>query len=298
MGVWDRAQPAGAFIGIVPTTDTLEFQYQTTRGPPSWPAGRPTWSWWRGTTCDPERVPRDWDAPAYEQISAPQEAMGRDVLSRLALRGDETVLDAGCGTGRVTAALLERLPQGRVIAVDGSPSMIEQARRRLPADRVTFHVADLTELELDAPVDHILSTATFHWIADHDALFARLHALLKPGGSLVAQCGGEGNIASVREAIRRVGGSLAAWDGPWNFASPEQTAERLRRAGFEDVRTWRQEWPVEVDDPHAYFATVTLGSHLERLPEGERDAYVAAVLCELPQPIRVDYVRLNIDARR
>lgn len=244
-------------------------------------------------------TPRDWNAPAYEQISAPLEAMGRDVLSRLELCGDETVLDAGCGTGRVTAALLERLPRGRVIAVDGSPSMVEEARRRLPAGRVEFAVADLAQLELDEPVDHVLSTATFHWIPDHDALFARLYAALKAGGTLVAQCGGEDNIAGVLEAIDRVGGPLAEWEGPWNFQSPEATEERLRRIGFSEVRAWRTEWPVDVgDDPRTYFATIMLGSHLERLPESERDAYVDAVLAELPHPIRVDYVRLNIDARR
>jgi trans-aconitate 2-methyltransferase len=246
-------------------------------------------------------VPRDWDAPAYEQISAPLEAMGRDVLSRLDLRGDETVLDAGCGTGRVTAALLERLPHGRVIAVDGAPSMIQEARRRLPADRVQCFVADLAELELDEPADAILSTATFHWIKDHDALFGALLAALKPGGRLVAQCGGAGNIADVLAATRCAGAAhpeLAEWEGPWYFASPEETGERLRRIGFTAVRTWRTEWPVDVDEPRTYFATVMLGSHLERLPPEHHDAFVEAVLAELPHPIRVGYVRLNIDARR
>ena len=131
--------------------------------------------------------PRDWNAGSYERMSAPIEAMGRDVLSRLELVGDETVLDAGCGTGRVTAALLERLPRGRVIADDGSPSMIEQARERLGDDRVEFLVADLAELELPERVDAVLSTATFHWVPDHDALFARLFDVLQPGGQLVAQ---------------------------------------------------------------------------------------------------------------
>jgi trans-aconitate 2-methyltransferase len=243
-------------------------------------------------------VPRDWDAPAYERISDPQEAMGREVLERLDLRGDETVLDAGCGTGRVTALLLERLPRGHVIAVDGAPSMIEQARRRLPQDRVTFRVADLAALELEAPVDAVLSTATFHWIADHDALFDRMYAALRPGGQLVFQCGGAGNIASVVAAIRRAGGPLAGWEGPWNFASPEETADRLERIGFTGVRAWATDWPVDVDEPRTYFATVMLGSHLERLPEDQRDAYVDAVLAELPHPIRVDYVRLNVTARR
>ena len=250
-------------------------------------------------------MPRDWDAAAYERVSAPLEAMGRDVLDRLDLRGDERVLDAGCGTGRVTAALVERLPHGHVIAVDGSPAMVEQARERL-GDRAEVRVADLLDLQLDEPVDAILSTATFHWISDHDRLFARLHAVLKPGGRLVAQCGGAGNIAELKAAAERVGErepfapALGGWPGPWNFASTSETAERLRAAGFADVWTWSHDVRVEPDDPREYLGTVALGSHLERLerlsPE-LRDAFVEAVIAELDEPV-VDYVRLNMLARR
>ena len=246
--------------------------------------------------------PRDWNATAYERVSAPLEAMGRDVLDRLELRGDERVLDAGCGTGRVTAALLERLPAGEVVAVDGSPSMVDEARRRL-GSRVEAFVSDLTELELERPVDAILSTATFHWIADHDALFARLLAALRPGGRLVAQCGGEGNVAAVAAAARAVAARppfaphLAGWAGPWRFASPAETAARLRRLGFADVWTWRHVVDVSPEDPREYFATVMLGSHLERLPAGQRHAYVEAVLAAL-ETTTVRYVRLNILARR
>jgi trans-aconitate 2-methyltransferase len=246
--------------------------------------------------------PRDWNADSYERVSAPLEAMGRDVLDRLDLRGDERVLDAGCGTGRVTAALLERLPRGDVVGVDGSPAMIDQARERL-GDGVDLRVADLLELRLEKPVDAILSTATFHWIADHDKLFARLLELLNPGGRLAAQCGGAGNVAAVDSAWRTVAArepyaeALQNWDGPWNFASPEETAARLRRLGWVDVWTWSHEVRVEPDDPHEYFATVMLGSHLERLDESLRAPFVDAVLAELAEPAVV-YVRLNILARR
>src|SRR5439155_23661341 len=141
---------------------------------------------------------RAWDGSSYDRISAPMESLGREVLARLELRGDELVVDAGCGSGRITEALLARLPRGRVIAVDGSASMIEAAARRLaPAvaeGSVELRQLDLLELELEQRADALLSTATFHWIADHDRLFARLHSALRPGGRLVAQCGGEGNI--------------------------------------------------------------------------------------------------------
>src|SRR4051794_28931067 len=142
---------------------------------------------------------RDWDASTYERLSQPLAAMGVDVLARLELRGDETVLDAGCGTGKVTATLFERLPRGRVIAVDAAPSMVEEARERLPAE-VDVRQADLLDLSLDEPVDAVLSTATFHWVADHDRLFSNLLAALKPGGRLVAQCGGKGNVAAIKTA--------------------------------------------------------------------------------------------------
>src|SRR5512133_4117223 len=112
----------------------------------------------------------DWDAATYDRVADPQEEWGREVLARLELAGDETVLDAGCGSGRVTKLLLERLPHGHVVAVDSAPSMVEHARRAL-GDRATVLRASLTELTLNEPVDAAFSNAVFHWIADHDRLF-------------------------------------------------------------------------------------------------------------------------------
>jgi trans-aconitate 2-methyltransferase len=241
--------------------------------------------------------PREWNATSYERVSGPQEQWGRDVLDRLELDGDERVLDAGCGTGRVTAALLERLPRGELLAVDGSHAMVEEARQRF-GDRVHVFQSDLLDLRLEEPVDAILSTATFHWISDHDRLFARLHAALKPGGRLVAQCGAYGNVENVQAAAKRVHHpALEGWEGPWNFATTHETAARLTRAGFKDVWTWSQQWPVAPEDPHEFLSTVVLGAHLDRLPEPDRDAYVDAVIAELDQPVVVDYVRLNMLAR-
>jgi trans-aconitate 2-methyltransferase len=229
------------------------------------------------------------------------EAMGREVLDRLHLAGDERVLDAGCGTGRVTAALVQRLPDGHVVAVDGSPAMVEQAKQRL-GDHAEVRVADLLDLRLDEPVDAILSTATFHWIADHDRLFAQLRQALRPGGRLVAQCGGAGNVAKLDGAAKRVGSrepyaaALGGWAGPWNFASPQETEQRLRRLGWVDVWAWSHAVVVEPEDPHEYLGTVALGSHIERLDEHLREPFIDDVLSELDEPV-VDYVRLNILAR-
>jgi trans-aconitate 2-methyltransferase len=241
--------------------------------------------------------PREWNASSYDRVSDPQLAMARDVIDRLDLRGDERVLDAGCGSGRVTEALLERVPHGAVVAVDGSQAMVDQTRERL-GDRVEAFAVDLLDLEVTQPFDAILSTATFHWIDDHQRLFARLHAALRPGGRLAAQCGGAGNIANVQAAIDAVDHpALRGWAGPWNYATPRETAERLRTAGFTDIWTWLQPWPVDPPDPREYFATVILGSHLERLPIDEQLPFVDEVLADLDTPVRANYVRLNILAR-
>jgi trans-aconitate 2-methyltransferase len=246
-------------------------------------------------------APRDWDAGTYHRVSTPQVRWAEEVLGRLELRGDETVLDAGCGSGRVTAMLLERLPEGRIVAVDGSPSMIEAARDALP-ERVDFVVCDLAELELDEPVDAVFSNAVFHWLPDHDRLFERLHAAVRPGGQLIAQCGGQGNVATFRDAMQDVGrrepyAEHIADYAPWNFAAPEETEERLQRAGFADARCWRSESRVEPDDPAGFVSTVCLGSHLDRLPEDLREAYRRHVLARFDGPLALDYVRLNITAR-
>jgi trans-aconitate 2-methyltransferase len=245
---------------------------------------------------------RDWDADTYHRVSTPQVRWAETVLDRLELGGDETVLDAGCGSGRVTALLLERLPEGRVVAVDGSASMAEAARAALPADRADTMVCDLAELELDAPVDAVFSNAVFHWIPDHDRLFARLHAALRPGGQLVAQCGGEGNIAAFKDAMQEVAerepyAQHLATFRPWNYASPIETQDRLRRIGFAEMRCWRTESRVEPDDAAGFASTVCLGSHLERLPEALRDGYAADVLQAAGEPLVLDYIRLNIVAR-
>lgn len=245
----------------------------------------------------------EWDAKTYDAVSDPQFGWGMEVLERLDLRGDEHALDAGCGSGRVTERLLDRLPDGRMLAVDGSAAMIEQARHRL-GDRASYLVADLTELEIDEQVDLVFSTATFHWVLDHDRLFAQLRAALRPGGGrLVAQCGGEGNIAEHVEAVATVSAEpdfaphLADAGKLWNYAGPEETEARLRAAGFAEARCWLEPRPVRPPDPLRFTMTSTLGAHLARLSEELRRPFAEAVIERSRKPFTLEYVRLNIEAR-
>ncbi|MBA2381910.1 MAG: methyltransferase domain-containing protein [Chloroflexi bacterium] len=247
-------------------------------------------------------MPRDWDAATYDRVADPQTRWGRAVLERLPLTGIETVLDAGCGSGRVTELLAERLPRGRVVALDASPSMVAEARRRLGrfGDRIDYLVTDLGRpfaLPGDVLVDAILSTATFHWVLDHDALFRNLAEVIRPGGRLVAQCGGAGNIASVMAVLGTTGDG---WLGDKTFATPEATTARLTASGFTEIQTWLQPEPTRFEPGEqlkTFLRTVILGGHLARLPARDRDAFVHEVAGRLPEPV-IDYVRLNIVATR
>jgi trans-aconitate 2-methyltransferase len=260
-----------------------------------------------------DRTTTDWDAQRYDRLAAPQEEWARRVLERLPLDGGETVLDAGCGSGRATKLLAEKLPHGRVIGVDGSPSMIAVAREAFAGDaRIVLITSDLLVLTPEllrkeavvASVDAIFSNATFHWIQDHRGLFERLHAVLRPSGRLVAQCGGRGNVEGWVRAIRTAAAQepfaehIAGFE-PWSFYGPEETEDRLLAAGFGEVRSWLEEMPVVVpDDPRDFVAVMGLAAHQERLPEALREAFVTAALESFEAPFELRYVRLNIDARR
>jgi trans-aconitate 2-methyltransferase len=248
----------------------------------------------------------EWDAATYHRVADNQEEWGLEVLDRLELAGDERVLDAGCGSGRVTRALLERLPRGRVVGVDGSSTMVEEARSNLAefGDRVELIVSDLTELELAEPVDAVFSNATFHWITDHERLFGRLHEALRPGGALEAQCGGEGNVTEWIRAIEAIAGDerfapyFRGMGSTWNFASVGDTEARLARAGFEVGRLWLENRTFEPPEPREYVRTVGLSRHLAQLPDDLHDEFIDAVLGSMLRPLRLEYVRLNISARR
>ncbi|MEV5711762.1 class I SAM-dependent methyltransferase [Actinoallomurus sp. NPDC052274] len=244
-------------------------------------------------------VIREWDATTYDSLPLPHLRWGRRTLERLPLTGAETVLEAGCGTGRDTEALLELLPRGRVIAVDGSARMLDRLRERLAdrLDRVDAHRADLTEPLPITGADAAFSVATFHWIHDHDALFANIARALRPGAPFVVDCGGHGNVARVRAALAKVTGEEPR---TWNFAGAEETRRRLEAAGFTDVEVALVPDPARLEAGEqfeSYLTTVVLGAQLDRLPAAEHRDFVRAVAAELPEPV-VDYVRLEFSARR
>ena len=226
------------------------------------------------------------------------------MIARLCLEGDETVLDAGCGSGEVTLSLLESLPEGRVIAVDGSSSMVEAAARQLPVDRSEVLCRDLTDLGIEREADLAFSNAVFHWIDDHDALFQGIHRALRPGGRMSAQCGGRGNVASVERALaivcqeRPFADSVAGLSNPWNFAGPEETELRLKGAGFERVECWLESRTARPEEPQAFLEASMLAQIGEALDPELFPALSDRMMEVMGSPDTFDYVRLNIVADR
>jgi trans-aconitate 2-methyltransferase len=240
-----------------------------------------------------------WDARTYDRTSAPQQSWAIDVLARLeGIAPNSVVLDVGCGTGRVTEALLELVPRGRVLAIDASREMVALARERL-GGRAEVWCQSALDIDLREEVDAVVSTATLHWVPEHDRLWMALARALRSGGVLEAQCGGAGNIARVREAIADAAQAHAPeliGFSPWVFATPEETQRGLARAGFGAIRCWLEERPTFPGDVGEFVRTSILAAHLERLPPAHRDAFAQAVTQRVRPPL--DYVRLNVSAVR
>ena len=243
---------------------------------------------------------REWDAASYDRIATPMTRMGSAVLDRLPLDGRRARARrrlrerAGhAATARAAAARPGR--RARRVAPDGRAGARNAAAAGLD-DRAEYVVADLGQpIPISEPVDAVLSTATFHWVLDHDALFRNLAAVMRPGAPLVAQCGGGENIARVRAVLRDLGETWA----PWNFAWPDETRARLEAAGFDEIEVWLHDEPVEIPPAELrdFLRTIILGSNLARKAPDEREPFVEAVAERLADG-RLDYVRLNILARR
>lgn len=256
----------------------------------------------------------EWNAIAYHKVSGPQTSWGQKVLNRLDLRGDERAIDAGCGSGKLTGELMERLPDGRLIAIDRSWNMLMTARANLRPVwglRVGFAQVSLPYLPFAGWADLVFSTATFHWIKDHAALFAGIHRALRPAGRLHAQCGGGPNLRRAHELAEAVMRREAFapyfrdWPGPWEFAFPEITAARLEAAGFVDIGTNLEEAPTTLgseEDYREFVTTVIYHPHLALLPDAALQQSFLDSVTELaaaePVPYTLDYWRLNISARK
>jgi trans-aconitate methyltransferase len=258
-----------------------------------------------------------WNPEAYANHSAAQLKWAQELRSRLALRGDESVLDVGCGDGKITADIAQALAEGRVVGVDSSVEMIAYAARAFPLalyPNLCFANADARALPFSKTFDLIFSNAALHWIDDHPAFLAGASRALRQGGRLVFSCGGRGNAADVFQVIDDLA-TLPPWRDyfnsfhiPYFFYTPDEYGPWLRQAGFGVQRLEL----VPKDMTHAgaeglaSWIRTTWMPITERVPENERekwiDDFLQAYLSRFPLDpaglAHVAMVRLEVEARR
>src|SRR4051812_48848498 len=186
-----------------------------------------------------------WDPAEYAANSSVQQTWARELIAKLELRGDEHVLDVGCGDGKVTAEIAKAVPRGSATGMDASPPMIEFAKKTFSPGKfpnVRFRAMDAREIRFERKFDLLFSNATLHWVDDHLAFLRGAASVLKPGGRLVVSCGGKGNAHDVFVALRPEM-RLKRWRGyfrkiptPYFFYAPADYEKWLPRAGFEIQR--------------------------------------------------------------
>jgi trans-aconitate 2-methyltransferase len=198
------------------------------------------------TGKDPmQPVQQKWNAKDYAKNSSAQFQWAQELVSKLALRGCETVLDIGCGDGKISAQLALIAKNGSVLGIDLSEDMIRLASEQFPPSEyppLSFVCMDAADIRLSEKFDVAFSSAALHWVENHIAVLRGVHACLKSGGRILFQMGGRGNATDVFDAIEKVL-ELPRWRGyyegftpPYHFYGPEEYEAWLPEGGFRPIR--------------------------------------------------------------
>ena len=231
----------------------------------------------------------NWNPEEYARNSSAQLTWARELIDRLKLDGSETVLDVGCGDGKITAEFVRVLPDGFVLGTDSSPAFIDYARSHYPPERfpnLRFEMIDARQLSSDRSFDLIFSNAALHWVDDHLAFLSGCARLLRPGGRLVVSCGGKGNAADIIAVLESIirqptwSNYFTDFEFPYYFYSPQDYRPLLDTAG---LRANRLEL-VEKDMIHsgreemAGWIRTTWLPYLQRVPVHLREKLIDEVV--------------------
>jgi len=256
-----------------------------------------------------------WSAADYASNSSVQQTWARELIARLELRGDERILDVGCGDGKVTAEIAKAVSKGSAVGIDASPQMIEFATAAFPAGKnpnLEFYVMDARHIAFQRKFDLVFSNAALHWVDDHPAFLRGAASVLRPGGRLMVSCGGKGNAHDVFLALRpemrakRWREFFRKMEAPYFFHSPEEYKKWLPRFGFKtrSVKLAPKDATYEGGEGFAGWLRTTWMPYTHRVPEDLREQFIAGVVeryaakhpIDAKGLVHVRMVRLEIDA--
>lgn len=188
-------------------------------------------------------MPVEFDGKRYEQTSTHQKEWGTRLIEELQLRGDEHILDVGCGDGALTAKLAEIVPDGSVMGIDASEGMINAAQSH-KKDNLTFKQLDVTTMQYHEEYDVIFSNATLHWIKDHKTLLELFYRALKPSGVLRANFAGDGNCATFNGIVKEIMGrnefrnAFKTFEWPWYMPEVDEYMKLVKGSPFKKAEVW------------------------------------------------------------
>jgi len=230
-----------------------------------------------------------WDAGDYACHSRAQYQWARKLIKRLGLKGSETLLDLGCGDGKVTAEIAACLKSGRVLGIDSSDQMIALAADIFPVSahpNLSFLKQDVRELSFFEEFDLVFSNAVLHWVLDHRPVLKGIYQALKPNGRVVAQMGGKGNAANVvaaaHEIIEKVEWNIFFNDFtfPYGFYSAEEYEPWLKNAGFTilDIKLKPITMVHETGEQFKGWFRTTWLPYIHRIPINLQEKFIHAVI--------------------
>jgi len=256
-----------------------------------------------------------WNPEEYRASSSIQKIWGLELLDKLHLRGNETILDIGSGDGELTAQIASRVPEGRVVGIDNSAEMIELSRANFPAERypnLSFMIKDATELDFDLEFDVIFSNATLHWILDHSPVIQGISRGLKAPGKVILQMGGKGNAAGVIHSLDAIirepqwAQYFIGFQFPYKFYSPDEYTGLLKDAGLipQRVELIYKDMAHPGADSFAAWIRTTWLPYTQRVHESIRERFVQEIAkryvagCPIDSDgyIHVDMLRLEVEA--
>ncbi len=257
----------------------------------------------------------DWNADDYCQHSTAQQSWARELIGKLELRGDEHILDVGCGDGKITAEIASCVPHGSVTGIDNSSAMIDLARQHYPVSQhqnLSFSLVDAAELNFVKQFDIIFSNAVLHWIHDHTPVLAGIYKALVPGGRILLQMGGRGNADGILQMMDLLQARsewhdfFSNFEFPYNFPDSHDYAFLLTQAGFskQRVELFPKDMVYKDKAGLAGWVRTTWMPYTNRIPKVLRDKFIDDMVMEylvhVPPDeigkIHVAMVRLEVEA--